>query len=139
MIKRRSVLKLLAANALASPAIMTVARPGFAKEKVTYAYLLDPARVRSFARAERQIAKTDPLDAALGAHRPAQLVGLGTGEPGAVHRQLHQLFLEQRNAHGVLEDVADGRGVHALCAGCQGEAHGKVLRGGCVLSVFMAL
>jgi transposase len=29
------------------------------------AYLLDPARVRSFARAERQLAKTDPLDAAL--------------------------------------------------------------------------
>jgi NitT/TauT family transport system substrate-binding protein len=38
MIKRRSVLKLLAA-----PALMTVVRPGFAKEKVTYAYLLDPA------------------------------------------------------------------------------------------------
>jgi NitT/TauT family transport system substrate-binding protein len=38
MIKRRSVLKLLAA-----PALMTVARPGFAKEKVTYAYLMDPA------------------------------------------------------------------------------------------------
>src|SRR5258708_30214345 len=40
MIKRRSVLKLMAA-----PALMTVARPGFAqtKEKVTYAYLLDPA------------------------------------------------------------------------------------------------
>ena len=40
MIKRRSVLKILAA-----PALMTVARPGFAqtKEKVTYAYLLDPA------------------------------------------------------------------------------------------------
>src|SRR5215467_15256171 len=38
MIKRRSVLKLLAA-----PALMTVAKPGFAKEKVTYAYLLDPA------------------------------------------------------------------------------------------------
>jgi NitT/TauT family transport system substrate-binding protein len=38
--KRRSVLKLLAA-----PALMTVARPGFAqaKEKITYAYLLDPA------------------------------------------------------------------------------------------------
>lgn len=29
------------------------------------AYLLDPARVRSFARAERQLAKTDPLDAAV--------------------------------------------------------------------------
>jgi len=29
------------------------------------AYLLDPARVRSFARAERLLAKTDPLDAAL--------------------------------------------------------------------------
>jgi len=38
MIKRRSVLKLMAA-----PAVMTLARPGFAKEKVTYAYLLDPA------------------------------------------------------------------------------------------------
>ena len=38
MIKRRSVLKLIAA-----PALMTVAQPGFAKEKVTYAYLLDPA------------------------------------------------------------------------------------------------
>ena len=40
MIKRRNVLKLLAA-----PALMTVARPGFAqtKDKVTYAYLLDPA------------------------------------------------------------------------------------------------
>src|SRR5580692_6104544 len=38
MIKRRTALKLLAA-----PALMTVARRGFAKEKVTYAYLLDPA------------------------------------------------------------------------------------------------
>jgi NitT/TauT family transport system substrate-binding protein len=38
MIKRRSVLKLMAA-----PTVMTLARPGFAKEKVTYAYLLDPA------------------------------------------------------------------------------------------------
>lgn len=38
--KRRTVLKLLAA-----PALMTVARPGFAqaKDKITYAYLLDPA------------------------------------------------------------------------------------------------
>jgi NitT/TauT family transport system substrate-binding protein len=38
--KRRNVLKLLAA-----PALMSVARPGFAqaKEKITYAYLLDPA------------------------------------------------------------------------------------------------
>jgi NitT/TauT family transport system substrate-binding protein len=45
MIKRRSVLKLMAAQALAAPALMTVARPGFAqtKEKVSYAYLLDPA------------------------------------------------------------------------------------------------
>jgi len=38
MIKRRSVLKLMAA-----PAVMALVRPGFAKEKVTYAYLLDPA------------------------------------------------------------------------------------------------
>ena len=40
MIKRRSVLKLMAA-----PALLSVARPGFAqgKQKITYAYLLDPA------------------------------------------------------------------------------------------------
>src|ERR1041385_3539075 len=38
MMKRRTVLKLMAA-----PALMTVARRGYAKEKVTYAYLLDPA------------------------------------------------------------------------------------------------
>jgi transposase len=37
------------------------------------AYLLDPARVRSFARAERQIAKTDPLDAAVIARALAAL------------------------------------------------------------------
>src|SRR5215468_581598 len=38
MINRRSALKLVAA-----PALMTVAKPGYAKEKITYAYLLDPA------------------------------------------------------------------------------------------------
>src|ERR1700680_933259 len=50
MMKRRAVLKLLGQGvlgqgALAAPAVMTVARPGLAqsKEKVTYAYLLDPA------------------------------------------------------------------------------------------------
>jgi NitT/TauT family transport system substrate-binding protein len=47
MMKRRSVLKLIGQGALAAPAVMTVARPGFAqikeKEKITYAYLLDPA------------------------------------------------------------------------------------------------
>lgn len=39
------------------------------------AYLLDPARVRSFARAERQLAKTDPLDAAVIARCLAALHG----------------------------------------------------------------
>ncbi|HEX3939545.1 MAG TPA: MqnA/MqnD/SBP family protein [Xanthobacteraceae bacterium] len=38
MIKRRSLLKVLAA-----PAVLSVARLGYAKETVTYAYLLDPA------------------------------------------------------------------------------------------------
>jgi NitT/TauT family transport system substrate-binding protein len=38
MLKRRSVLKVIAA-----PALMRLAQPAFAKEKVTYAYLLDPA------------------------------------------------------------------------------------------------
>ncbi len=39
------------------------------------AYLLDPAQVRSFARAERQLAKTDPLDAAVIARCLAALHG----------------------------------------------------------------
>lgn len=38
MIKRRSLLKVLAA-----PAVLSVAKLGYAKETVTYAYLLDPA------------------------------------------------------------------------------------------------
>ena len=38
MTNRRSVLKLVAA-----PAVMTLTRPALAREKVTYAYLLDPA------------------------------------------------------------------------------------------------
>ena len=38
-----------------------------------------------------------PLGRALGPHRPAQLVGLGGGEPRAVDRQLHELFLKQRH------------------------------------------
>lgn len=37
------------------------------------AWLLDPARVRSFARAERRLAKTDPLDAAVIARALAAL------------------------------------------------------------------
>ncbi len=38
-----------------------------------------------------------PLRGALGPHRPAQLVGLGGGEAGAVDRELHELFLKQRH------------------------------------------
>ncbi len=34
----------------------------------------------------------------LRAHGPAQLVGLGTGEAGAVDGQLHQLLLKERHA-----------------------------------------
>ncbi len=45
MMKRRSVLKLVGQGVLAAPALLTVARPGLAraKEKISYAYLLDPA------------------------------------------------------------------------------------------------
>ena len=39
-----------------------------------------------------------PLGRPLGPHRPAQLVGLGGGEAGAVDRELHELLLKQRDA-----------------------------------------
>ena len=34
----------------------------------------------------------------LGSHGTPQLIGLGAGKAGAVHRKLHQLFLEQRHS-----------------------------------------
>ncbi len=49
------------------------------------------------------------LGGPLGAHRPAQLVGLGRAETGTVHRQLHQLFLEQRHAEGFAQRRFHGR------------------------------
>lgn len=49
------------------------------------------------------------LGRAFGAHRAAQLVGLGRREPGAVHRQLHELLLEQRHPSVFLSaDSIDG-------------------------------
>ena len=43
------------------------------------------------------------LLAALGAHRPAHLVGLGRAAAGRVDGQPHQLLLEQRHAQGALQ------------------------------------
>lgn len=67
-------------------------------------YLLDPVRVRSYARAERQMAKTDPLDAAVIARCLA-----------ALHRELtpyrhdpHAIHLAE---HVRLRDVAVGQTV----------------------------
>src|SRR3546814_8732806 len=48
----------------------------------------------------------DRPDVAERRHRAAQAVGFLGGEIGSDHRQLHRLFLEQRNAKGVLQDVA---------------------------------
>ena len=46
---------------------------------------------------------------ALGAHRAAQLVGVGRGEPGDVDRDLHELLLEQRHPEGLLQRASQQR------------------------------
>ncbi len=58
-----------------------------------------------------------PLARALGAHRLAQLVGFGGGEPGHVDGDLHQLLLEQRDTERPLQrrlqqrvQIGDGLG-----------------------------
>lgn len=79
------------------------------------AYLLDPARVRSFARAERRIAKTDPLDAALIARCLAAIHGELTPyahDPQALrlaeHVRLRDLAVAQTIQIGnQLETIAD--------------------------------
>ncbi len=50
-----------------------------------------------------------PLPGALGAHRLAEPVGLGGGEPGEVDRHLHQLLLEQRHAERLAERALEQR------------------------------
>ena len=47
--------------------------------------------------------RLDPLDAALGAHRPAQQVGLVAVAVAEHPRHVHQLLLEQRHAQGALQ------------------------------------
>ena len=79
------------------------------------AYLLDPARVRSFARAERQLAKTDPLDAAVIARCLAALHAELTPhvhDPQAIrlaeHVRLRDLAVTQAVQLGnQLESIAD--------------------------------
>jgi transposase len=79
------------------------------------AYLLDPARVRSFARAERQLAKTDPLDAAVIARCLAALHGELTPyahDPQAIrlaeHLRLRDLAVSQAvQLRNQLESIAD--------------------------------
>ncbi|MBD8546749.1 IS110 family transposase [Sphingomonas sp. CFBP 8760] len=79
------------------------------------AYLLDPARVRSFARAERQLAKTDPLDAAVIARCLAALhldLTAHVHDPEAIrlaeHVRLRDLAVAQAVQLGnQLESIAD--------------------------------
>ncbi len=79
------------------------------------AYLLDPARVRCFARAERQLAKTDPLDAAVIARCLAALHPELTPyvhDPEAVrlveHVRMRDLAVAQAVQFGnQLESIAD--------------------------------
>ncbi len=50
-------------------------------------------------------------DMAEGRHRPAQLVRLRRGEFGRDDRQLHRLFLEQRHAIGLFQQIAQFIGI----------------------------
>ena len=78
-------------------------------------FLLDPARVRNFARAERQLAKTDPLDAAVIARCLAALHAELTPhihDPQAIrlteHVRLRDLAVAQAVQFGnQLESIAD--------------------------------
>ncbi len=49
------------------------------------------------------------LRRSLGAHRPAQLIGLRRGESGDVDGHLHQLLLEQRDPEGAFERFLEAR------------------------------
>jgi len=79
------------------------------------AYLLDPARVRSFARAERQLAKRDPLDAAVIARCLAALyveLTLHVDDPEAIRLAEHVRLRDLDVAQAVrlskqLESIAD--------------------------------
>ena len=79
------------------------------------AYLLDPARVRSFARAVRQLAKTDPLDAAVIARCVAALhldLTPHVHDPQAIrlaeHVRLRDLAVTQAvQIRNQLESIAD--------------------------------
>ena len=67
MTNRRSVLKLIAA-----PAVLSIVRPGIAraKEKITYAYLLDPAYdAVTWAMSNGKVASDLTLDHILPRHR----------------------------------------------------------------------
>ena len=87
------------------------------------AYLLDPARVRSFGRAERRLAKTDPLDASQIARCLAALhpqLTRHVHDPKAVqlaeHVRLRDLAIAQAVQMGnQLESIAD-RAVRKLIA-----------------------
>jgi len=98
-------------------------------------FLLDPARVRNFARAERQLAKTDPLDAAVIARCLAALHGELTPyvhDPHAVrlaeHVRLRDLAVAQAVQFGnQLESIADPA-MRRLVAGQVARLKAVVLR-----------
>ena len=71
------------------------------------------------------------MSAAFGAHGLAQLVGFGGAETGDVDGHLHELFLEQRDAQGLLEAMFEqgvqiGHGLGALASPKVG-VHGAAL------------
>ena len=66
------------------------------------ASLVLPARVRAFAQATGQLAKTDRLDAALLAHYGAQLQPAPTALPDAVQRALMLLVARRRQVDDML-------------------------------------
>ncbi len=69
--------------------------PQLGKDRL-YGVGIDPASRHALRQAGVQ--GLHPLGGALGAHGPAQSVGLGGAEPGDVHGDLHELFLKERHS-----------------------------------------
>lgn len=109
------------------------------------AYLLDPARVRNFARAERQMAKTDPLDASLIARCLAAIhpqLTPYTHDPKAVqlaeHVRLRDLAIAQAvQMQNQLELIADAT-VRKLIAGQVARLRALALRIGKAIATLIA-
>src|SRR6266550_1135324 len=66
-------------------------------------FILGAAVEKALADRRHQFMRT------MAAHRPTEMVGFGTREAGAVHRDLEDLFLVEHDAERLLEDRLQAR------------------------------